>query len=300
MARSTTIASRDSSRSPRASAELPVRRCSCTTASAAGTLRSSSIAATNSAGSSAPATSASSATPDLLGGTLDEPREPVPGGLGLAQGVVGPLEHRAVLHGRHRVAQDGRALLGQHDGDQQPVAERLAHLGAALRDPAVVQPVLREPVAGGPRLGLLVLVVREAQVEPAAVDVEGLAEVPLRHRRALEVPARPAAAERGVPGGRLRLAGLGGLPQREVAGVALGVVVDRAVGRGDHVVDPLVGQRAVLAGSCARRTTRRRGRSCTRGRSRRGGPSARSSRGRGRSRAARSWAAARRGRRRRR
>ena len=44
-------------------------------------------------------------------------------------------------------------------------------------------------------LGLLVLVVGEAQVDAAAVDVEGVAEVLARHGRALEVPAGTAVAE---------------------------------------------------------------------------------------------------------
>ena len=45
---------------------------------------------------------------------------------------------------------------------------------------------------GRARLGLLVLVVGEAQVDAAAVDVEGGAEVLAGHRRALDVPARDA------------------------------------------------------------------------------------------------------------
>ena len=61
--------------------------------------------------------------------------------------------------------------------DLERVAERLAHLLALDRHPGVVEPVAREAEAGGVRLGLLVLVVREAQVDAAAVDVEGVAEV---------------------------------------------------------------------------------------------------------------------------
>ena len=50
-------------------------------------------------------------------------------------------------------------------------------------------------------LGLrdLVLVVREDQVVAAAVDVERLAEIAVRHRRALDVPARAARAPRARP-----------------------------------------------------------------------------------------------------
>ena len=74
-------------------------------------------------------------------------------------------------------------------------------------------------------LGNLVLVVREDQIDAAAVDVDRrLAEQPERHRRALDVPSRPARPDAVVP---RRLAGLGRLPQHEVAGVLLGVLVRR-------------------------------------------------------------------------
>ena len=53
----------------------------------------------------------------------------------------------------------------------------------------------------------LVLVVRENEVETAAVDVEGLAEMRLAHRRAFDVPARPAAAPRAVPTRLVRVDG---------------------------------------------------------------------------------------------
>ena len=66
------------------------------------------------------------------------------------------------------------------------------------------------------RLGLgdLVLVVGEDEVGAAAVDVEVEAEDLLGHRRALDVPAGPAAAPRRVPGRVLAL--LLRLPEREV------------------------------------------------------------------------------------
>src|SRR5215213_9112983 len=62
-------------------------------------------------------------------------------------------------------------------------------------------------------LGKLVLVVREAYVRAAAVDVSTTGQVLAHHRGALDVPARPSGAPGALPG---RLAGLGGLPQREV------------------------------------------------------------------------------------
>src|SRR5262249_39003013 len=108
---------------------------------------------------------------------------------------------------------------------------------------AVVHPVPRERLAGVRlRLGQLVLVVRERQVQPAAVDVERRADQLHRHGRALDGPAGPALAPRAVPG---RLAGLGRLPQREVAGVAL-LVADLDAGAGGHLLGVAVAQLAVV------------------------------------------------------
>ena len=84
-------------------------------------------------------------------------------------------------------------------------------------------------------LGDLVLVVREDQIGAAAVDVERLAEVAVRHRRALDVPARTPRA----PGARpRRLARLRRLPQREVERALL-LLVDLDAGARLQVVDAL-------------------------------------------------------------
>ena len=86
-----------------------------------------------------------------------------------------------------------------------------------------MQPGPHEGLAGGRlRLGDLVLVVREDEVDAAGVDVEGRTQVAHAHGRALDVPARPALADRGRPAG---LARLGALPDREVAHVVLAVLV---------------------------------------------------------------------------
>src|SRR5689334_4947219 len=60
---------------------------------------------------------------------------------------------------------------------------------------------------------------REDEIKSAAVDLEGRPEVLLGHRRALDVPARPAAPPRRVPPRVLAL--LVPLPEREVARVFL-------------------------------------------------------------------------------
>ena len=69
-------------------------------------------------------------------------------------------------------------------------------------------------------LGLLILMVREAQVNAAAVDVESVAQVASAHGRALQVPAGAAASPGGVPGGVGRFAWFSGFPQGKVAWVA--------------------------------------------------------------------------------
>ena len=68
---------------------------------------------------------------------------------------------------------------------------------------------------------------------PPAMDVERVAEVPLAHRGAFDVPARPAAPERSIPRraeafvARLRL-----LPQRKVAHRLLVIFVRRHASTG--------------------------------------------------------------------
>src|SRR6185295_10973051 len=106
----------------------------------------------------------------------------------------------------------------------------------------VVHPHAREALAG--RLGLraLVLVVREDQVEAAAVDVEILAELRARHRRALDVPARPPAAPGRIPRGVL--VRLVRLPEREVERRPLALAGLDARAR-DELVRALAGELAV-------------------------------------------------------
>ena len=67
-------------------------------------------------------------------------------------------------------------------------------------------------------LGDFVFVVREHEVEAAAVDVERFAEQLLAHGRAFDVPAGPAVAPGAVP---RRLARLGRFPEGEVGHVPL-------------------------------------------------------------------------------
>ena len=82
-----------------------------------------------------------------------------------------------------------------------------------------MHPDPRELVAERARLGELVLVVGEDEVEPAAVDLEGRPEELLGHRRALDVPARATAPPRRLP--PRVLVRLVRLPEREVARILL-------------------------------------------------------------------------------
>ena len=99
------------------------------------------------------------------------------------------------------------------------VAQRLVHVGAAHLEHAVVHPDPGELPARPAGLRQLVLVVREDQVEAPSVDLEHRTEERLRHRRALDVPARAPRPPGGIPEGVL--VGLVPLPEREVPGVLL-------------------------------------------------------------------------------
>ena len=184
-----------------------------------------------------------------LVGPQDRAGQALPQGLGVGQGLLGELHGGAVVDGAQGQAQHSGVVALEQLGHHQGVAQRLAHLLALDGHPGVVDPVTRKAPAGAVGLGLLVLVVREAQVDAAAVDVEGLAQVAARHGRALQVPAGSAPAPGGVPGGVGRLGGLGGLPQGEVARVALvglDVVVQLGlVLGGGQVLQALIGERAV-------------------------------------------------------
>jgi len=113
---------------------------------------------------------------------------------GLVERLEAELDVRAVVRLGQVVADGDRRHPLDDLADVHAVAERLAHLLAARSDPQVVHPEAGEPAAGCAGLGELVLVVREAKIDPAAVDVELVAEVLTGHRRALDVPARAAAA----------------------------------------------------------------------------------------------------------
>src|SRR5205814_1481546 len=131
--------------------------------------------------------------------------------LGFRQPLAGDVERLAVM-GREQGQPDRFAAMAlvEQLAHREVVAGRFRHLLAIDLDEAVMQPVTRQRRAAMGRAALrdLVLVVREDQVDAAAMDVEGLAEQGLAHRRALDMPARAAAAPGAVParlGWRARL-----------------------------------------------------------------------------------------------
>src|SRR5437868_3142002 len=106
-----------------------------------------------------------------------------------------------------------------------------------------VQPIADEGLVGaGFALGDLVLVVRKDVVDAAGMDVEALAQVLHAHRRALDVPAGPARAERSLPRLLFRLARL---PEDEVARIVLAVVIDVDARPGLEALDVEMRKRAI-------------------------------------------------------
>ncbi len=105
---------------------------------------------------------------------------------------------------QEREAHDFWGSVAEHVTDSDEVALRLSHLDTADGQHAVVQPKPRERVAamGADALGNLVFVVREDQIETAAVDVESLAEfgISLIAEHSMCQPGRPRPQGLSQPG----------------------------------------------------------------------------------------------------
>ena len=128
------------------------------------------------------------------------------------------------------------------------VAERFGHLLSIHQQKFGVQPETREGLAGKRlRLRDFILVMRKNQVHTARVNVQRCTQVLDRHHGALDVPARPPAAHRRVPGW---LAIFGGFPQREVAGVGFVVRIDVYARPRAHPAKVVVRKRAILWKTC--------------------------------------------------
>ena len=110
--------------------------------------------------------------------------------------IGGEVELRAIVRRQGEVAEVERLVTEvrqiRHADD---VARALRHLGVVHGEELAVHPDRHDAMAEGAlRLGDLVLVMRELQVDPAGVDVESLAEVLELHGGALDVPAGKAIA----------------------------------------------------------------------------------------------------------
>ncbi len=147
-------------------------------------------------------------------------------------------QHAAVPHARTELPRLQQLI------DRHEIPQALGHLLPFDLQEAVVHPDLRHDAGaeGAARLGDLVFVVREDQVQPAAVDVEDLAQIAVAHGRAFDVPAGAAAAPGTVPARLLRR---GELPQHEIRRVAL-VRLDRDAGACLLVFQLALRQRAVV------------------------------------------------------
>ena len=154
------------------------------------------------------------------------------------------IERLAIVRRQQQQADRLAGILVEQLVHGEEVAQRLAHLLAGDVEEAVVHPVLRHDAVaeGATALRDLVLVVREDQVEAAGMDVESLAQMLRAHRRALDVPARPAATPGTCPA---RLVRRRGLPQHEVGGVLL-VGRDLDPGTGHQLVVRAPRQAAVV------------------------------------------------------
>src|SRR5215212_10850428 len=126
--------------------------------------------------------------------------------------------------------------------DVEHVPHGFGHLPARESHHAMMGPGSHERAIRVSRgtLGELVLVVREAYVRAAAVDVGPFGQMLAHHRGALDVPARAPCSPGALPG---RLARFGGLPQREVQRTPLEACM--ALFRLAHLFGALVAQGAV-------------------------------------------------------
>ena len=114
----------------------------------------------------------------------------------------------------------GSTPIPEQAAHEDQVPQRLGHLLAAVADqPRVhVHPGERAWSQCHPGVRGAHLVVRENQVRAARLDVEGVTQVFSRDRRALDVPAGPAAPEPRVPG---RVAGPFRQPDQDVERILL-------------------------------------------------------------------------------
>ena len=112
------------------------------------------------------------------------------------------LQRLAIMRRQQRQPQRLALMpLRQQLARRDDVAEALRHLLGAHVDEAVVHPEARERRAGVGAAALrdLILVVREDEVEPAAVDVDRLAEMGARSSPSIRCASRAGRGPTGCP-----------------------------------------------------------------------------------------------------
>src|SRR5579864_4574916 len=142
----------------------------------------------------------------LSGHAAQRQVEPIEIALRLLMPLEGPVQGIAIVRRQHRVAGGLARSVREHLADGAEVALRFRHLGAVDGDEGVVQPVVRHrrAIVRTLALGDLVLVVRKDEIEPAAMDVEALAQIAFAHGGALDVPAGAAAPPGTLPARNIR------------------------------------------------------------------------------------------------
>ena len=118
---------------------------------------------------------------------------------------------------------EGFSPLAKRSRSVKKLPQRFGHLFAVNDQMFGVQPEFHEGLAGG-RFALrdFVFVVREGEVHAAGVNVQRVAQIFHGHGGTFDMPAGAAGADARLPE---MFAGLGGFPQREIAGVVLLVSV---------------------------------------------------------------------------
>ena len=187
---------------------------------AAHSWRTASAAGVSKSSSSADANVSHRSSSGGEGSSVNAFRKRVAAGSGLRHRLLRVVDRLAPRRGEEEDEDRLPPPLVERLTDRRHVAGRLRHLLARELEHPVVCPDRRERMTERARLSHFVLMVREHEVEPAAVDLERRPVDLLRHHRALDVPARPAATPRRVPP-RVLGGGLVRLPEREVARVAL-------------------------------------------------------------------------------
>ena len=116
-----------------------------------------------------------------------------------------PVHRLAVMAAQHVEAQHLARPILQQIVHGHEIAEALRHFRAFDLEMAVVHPVARERMIVMRAFGLrdLVFVMREDEIDAAAMNVEGLAQIFARHGRAFQMPARAAEAPGAFPARRL-------------------------------------------------------------------------------------------------